>query len=93
MDESFHSAGVGTIEAPAKLKQEVIYLKQRIEYQQSLLEDERKVTDDLLANKNRAIDSLQLRLKAAQDTHRSEMDSFQHKIDEVGYVYQWLGPP
>jgi hypothetical protein len=70
-------------ETPTKLRQEVVYLKQRIEYQQSLLEDERRVTDELLANKNRTIDGLQQQLKAAEEQHQAEMGTFQQKIDEV----------
>ena len=69
-----------------KLRQEVVFLKQKIDYQQKLLDSERKVTDELLANKNRAIESLQHRLSHQETSLRNELDHLQKKLTEVSFA-------
>ncbi len=54
------------MESVTKLKQEIHYLQQKLEYQQNLLQDERRVTDNLIANKNKAIEGFQLKLEDLQ---------------------------
>ena len=83
MDLLVHPASNHVGSSPSKLKQEIVFLRQKIDYQQKLLESERKVTDDLLANKNRTIETLQLKLNHAETYQRNEQDSLNRKLAEV----------
>jgi Mg2+ and Co2+ transporter CorA len=69
--------------SPAKLRQEINFLRQKLEYQQTLLEDERRVTDELITNKNTAIETLQRKLREDSLRHQQELQSLLQKHEEV----------
>lgn len=71
------------MDSPAKLRQEVDFLRQKLEYQQTLLEDERRVTDELIKNKNYAIETLQKKMREDSGRHQQELQSVLQKHDQV----------
>jgi hypothetical protein len=73
-----------TLQTPTShLKQEIIYLREKLDYQQSLLDDERRVTDELLKNKSRAIEALQQKLTHAEQRLQTELDLLTQSHQEV----------
>ena len=66
------------------LRQQVHFLKQKLAYQQQLLDDERRITDDLLLNKNRAIEQLQQKLQEQAERFRLDRDAAMAGEREVG---------
>lgn len=71
------------IDPAAKQQQEVALLRQKNAYQLSLLEDERRITDELLANKSRAIEALQHKLQLAEKRLVLETETAKSKLEEV----------
>lgn len=67
----------------SKLRQEINFLQQKLDYQQNLLQDERRVTDNLIVNKNKAIEGLQSKLDDLQKSYKTACDQFKAERADV----------
>jgi hypothetical protein len=72
-----------TSSTPSQMRQEIAFLKHKLEYQQSLLEDERRITDDLLVTKNKAIETFQKQLEEVEKLQKTESERLKQSFEEV----------
>lgn len=67
---------------PSQLRQEIAFLNHKLGYQQQLLEDERRITDDLLVTKNKAIDDFQQKINDMESMNESNLETLKQRYDD-----------